>query len=262
MAVYRRELTIQMFVDRAFEEPKDDNTPRTRTNAKVRQSKAGPSLDLCCVLYGPSAFFEPVGLFTAKCNLFLQHPKHCNRRVLYRNPHCLSRDESDDLYTQELDSVLGIETTEESQVSYNPIDFFADTAEQGMLLDTDSPWALCTPLYKHQKQALTFMIQRERGWTVTGERKDIWKAETDEAGRVFYFNTVSGQKQMRPPKTFRGGLLTDAPGLGKSLSIIALIATTNARVEHGINGDNVLAATLLVVPKTRKYWNQLPQSCG
>ena len=251
MTVYRRELILQIFADSIFEGPKDDdNARKTGPNARARIPKARLSPDLYCILYGPSAFFEAVGLFTAKCGLFLQHPRHCDRNVLYQNPHCLSRDNMDRLYTHDLDHVLKLEPAGESEIFHNPIDFFADTIDQDVLVDTDSPLALRTQLYKHQKQALTFMMQRESGWSMTGERRDIWKAETNDAGRTLYTNTVSGQKQMRPPIDFRGGLLTDAPGLGKSLSIIALIATSNTRADQCKEADSSLAPTLLVVPKT------------
>ncbi|MCJ1252016.1 hypothetical protein MMC30_009254 [Trapelia coarctata] len=133
----------------------------------------------------------------------------------------------------------------------NPIDLFADSAEQEDLAVTHSPRALRTELYKHQKQALTFMLLREKGWALKSEqRKDIWKAETDATGRRVFKNTISGQKQVKPPEDFRGGLLIDAPGLGKSLSIISLILSTKANSGWKGPADAPLAATLLIAPKT------------
>lgn len=118
--------------------------------------------------------------------------------------------------------------------------------------DTDTPKALSTELYKHQKQALTFMTQRERGWALDGSRKDIWKQERDDSGRIWYHNIISGMKQARPPPQLRGGLLIDAPGLGKSLSILALIASGVEHRRQCDADDEFLSTTLVVVPKTRK----------
>lgn len=33
-----------------------------------------------------------------------------------------------------------------------------------------------TYMYRHQKQALTFMLEREKGWGYDQEYPDIWKA--------------------------------------------------------------------------------------
>jgi hypothetical protein len=37
---------------------------------------------------------------------------------------------------------------------------------------------------RHQKQGLYFMSEREKGWALQGDRKDIWKAETSQAGLI------------------------------------------------------------------------------
>jgi hypothetical protein len=38
----------------------------------------------------------------------------------------------------------------------------------------------------HQKQALSFMQRREKGWDLTGTHYDIWKTVTDGGGHVLY----------------------------------------------------------------------------
>ncbi|KAL8642194.1 MAG: hypothetical protein Q9228_001097 [Teloschistes exilis] len=96
-----------------------------------------------------------------------------------------------------------------------------------------------------------FMMQRESGWALDGRYQDIWKAETDEQGQKLYSNYITGQTQMRPPEQFRGGLLIDAPGLGKSLSILALIAADLEGWNDPDRRPNARRQTLLVVPKSR-----------
>ena len=78
-----------------------------------------------------------------------------------------------------------------------------------------------------------------------------------------YINNVTGESQFHPPPKFCGGILADAMGLGKTLSIIALIASDF----HGDNGSSdlycddmerppnhylALKTTLLVVPLLRE----------
>lgn len=210
-----------------------------------------PSLNLFVVLYGPYSFFESVGNFASRCKLFLQHPRNCDRNVPYRNPHCLAPRDDNVVYTHNLDE--NSYSRYESQIGEftNPIDLFADAREQDALTYAESPRALSTQLYDHQKQALTFMVQREGGWAMDGHHKDMWKEEKDSQGRVAYMNTITGLKQCRPPPQFRGGLLIDAPGLGKSLSIIALLLSQGQCQGRSNNGEtSQTSATLLVVPKT------------
>lgn len=204
------------------------------------------------ILYGAQSFYEPVGLFAAKCNLFLQHPSNCNKNVQYRNPHCLPPKGGGSIYTHDLNDSSYMSVGSNLEVSINPIDLIIDGAEQEALVGTDPPQALQTTLYKHQMQALTFMMQRESGWAMDGHHKDMWKEQKDELGRVSYSNIISGQKQTRPPQQFRGGLLIDAPGLGKSLSIIALIASDFDSKTQGDRREASFSTTLLIVPKTCK----------
>lgn len=257
MMVFQRELTIQLFADSIPELQLGYATDSTLRNviskAKCRVPKTRIVIGLYAVLYGPPSLFEAVGQFTSTCNLFLQHPRHCNRNVPYRNPHCLSPETTETVYTHNICGKLHNESEAAIQEYQNPIDLFADSAEQEDLAVTHSPHALRTELYKHQKQALTFMLLREKGWALkSGLRKDIWKAEKDAAGRRVFINTISGQKQVKPPEGFRGGLLIDAPGLGKSLSIISLILSTKANRDPRRPADAPIAPTLLIVPKTCK----------
>lgn len=188
----------------------------------------------------------------AECKMFLQHPRHCDRTVPYRNPHCLSPEDNKTIYTDDLSDYLCLEAEVEITDFGNPIDFFAHAPEQEALAYTESPHALRTDLYKHQKQALTFMVQRESGWVMNGHHKDVWKEERDLLGQSTYLNTITGQKQSRAPPQFRGGLLIDAPGLGKSLSIIALLLYNDNGPKQDNNGEASLSTTLLIVPKTCK----------
>ena len=106
------------------------------------------------------------------------------------------------------------------------------------------------------------MLEREKGWAISrGLRKDVWKREADAIGRVAYVNTISGQKQLNPPPEFRGGLLIDAPGLGKTLSIISLILSTRGCQLSLGDGEPSAPTTLLVVPKSCESMATVSQ-CG
>jgi hypothetical protein len=73
-----------------------------------------------------------------------------------------------------------------------------------------------------------------------------------------YINNVTGDAQQSPPPNFYGGLPADQTGLGKSLSVISLIASNPHRrqSEYAIKLPDSLKqakGTLLIVPLPRKY---------
>ena len=252
--VLQREISIELFADRNPLRSDRSGKKNMRPNSKIKQSPLIAPIELHAILYGPATLFELVGAFAAFCQLHLQHPKHCSRNVPYRNPHCLSIEDDQTMYTLELESILGAERRSMFETPANPIDLFADSTEQDALSDADPPRAIKTELYRHQKQALTFMIQRESGWAMDGNRRDIWKEVHEASARVLYQNTITGAKRTRRPDEFRGGLLIDAPGLGKTLSIIALLTfdlqSQSPSQSQDLPQEPSSSITLLVVPKT------------
>ena len=241
--VLETELSVQIFADSTLRPPIPNNkTGFSKQCYKSKQEDSRLPLELYVILYGRPSQFENVGKFAARCKLFLQHPVHCDRNVLYKNPHCLTPGHNEIFFTHDL-AYTTLSSDYNSDTPSNPIDLFTDGEDRAGLEEADSPTDLHTILYKHQKQALTFMLQREEGWGLDGNRRDVWKSDL-VAGRLTYTNTITGQRQYKPPPSFRGGLLIDAPGLGKSLSVIALIAAGRAK--------SAGSTTLLVVPKSCK----------
>lgn len=106
---------------------------------------------------------------------------------------------------------------------------------------------LHTKLYPHQKQALAFLLDREKLRTIDavlnkkmnkhangeGEQEDelisLWRPRKDLYGRFIGWQHVVTEVEIgsdRPPPQCRGAILADDMGLGKTLVIIALIAGT------------------------------------
>lgn len=72
-----------------------------------------------------------------------------------------------------------------------------------------------------------------------------------------YFNTITELSQKAAPPNSRGGLLADQMGLGKSLTMIALIALNTCRTRepfvYTTDGHlKRLKSTLVVVPYSRE----------
>ncbi|KAL6404091.1 hypothetical protein AUP68_13471 [Ilyonectria robusta] len=217
-------------------------------------SKSSILLDstLEITVYGPLDLFEEIGSWFEEYGVYLQDPRKCHLDVRYCNPQRLS---SDDIGS--CPSVLEAVAQTSRSISLQEI------PERPELLDvlssyidipeTPQPSVILGNLKRHQKQALTFMLRRERGWNFSNQHPDIWEIVDTEQGRIF-FNRVSGAHQLEEPQQFCGGIVADPMGLGKTLTMIALAATDldgdDAQVHLGVGGDNKrhTPATLIVVP--------------
>ncbi|KAK3345803.1 SNF2 family N-terminal domain-containing protein [Lasiosphaeria hispida] len=235
------------------------------TGKRLRVAGAVPRCTIDIILYGPSELSEAIYTFIQECNemleelqeeqrLYLQDPVGCDRDVPYRNPQRLPP----------LDTASVTLTSELAQRVDNPVDLedieprpelleLLDSQED--LPETPQPHGITTPLERHQKQALTFMQQREQGWAFDGARPDIWEAVETGGGQITFVNRISDARQVDEPPPFYGGIIADPMGLGKTLTMIALImsdfhssAFEDPSLLLNIQGEESCGLTLIVVP--------------
>ncbi|KAF1982148.1 hypothetical protein K402DRAFT_424856 [Aulographum hederae CBS 113979] len=204
-------------------------------------------------LYGPLRLFDKVGKYFEACEICLQDPDDCDRNVRYRNPHRLSGFDENATFTLE-EQIQAMEMRKE--VLDRARDYLSDVGKKEYLPETETPSLLQTQLYSYQKQALSFMLHREKGWDLEGPWPDIWKQVKHDDGSILYLNTITEEISAEMGPQFRGGILADHMGLGKTLSMIALVASdfstlpiTADNAGH-LDGDhqNQLRSTLIVVP--------------
>ncbi|KDQ57760.1 hypothetical protein JAAARDRAFT_35442 [Jaapia argillacea MUCL 33604] len=104
---------------------------------------------------------------------------------------------------------------------------------------------LTVNLLKHQSQALQWCIERE--YPVLPKKESdkpvqFWQVRK-VGSKVFYFNIATKSPQESPPLLGRGALVADSMGLGKTLTMLALILATKADVPTDFS-----TSTLIVVP--------------
>jgi len=89
------------------------------------------------------------------------------------------------------------------------------------------PHDLKTELYEHQRKALFWMTTREEALTAEQARERgvpcLWVRELTKRGVVRYRNQITNMTVTEPPKLPRGGVLADDMGMGKTITLVALL---------------------------------------
>lgn len=93
-----------------------------------------------------------------------------------------------------------------------------DGVFKGLRSATDLPLVeaspcMATTLYKHQKQALYFLLEREKQEDYADNEKNVltslWRVRHPPHGHPVYLNVVTNQESSSKPLTMRGGILAD-----------------------------------------------------
>ncbi|KAJ4007318.1 hypothetical protein NW752_007702 [Fusarium irregulare] len=200
-------------------------------------------------IYGPMELFDELGSWLDDYQIFLQDPRECHRDVPYCNPHRLSLQ---DFSSAQLlsDAIARSPCALQLETVPQQPDLLDDLNSHEDLEEASQPSAIKRELRRHQKQALTFMLRRELGWEFDGG-PNLWEIMDTDQGRLF-LNRVSHASQSEVPPQCYGGIVADPMGLGKTLTMIALVATdleSSADVmdtDEGCHPD--VPATLIVVP--------------
>ncbi|KAI1499348.1 SNF2 family N-terminal domain-containing protein [Biscogniauxia marginata] len=205
------------------------------------------------ILYGCRTLGPRLKDVLRDLGLSLQDPIHATRDVIYWNPQRFYN------HPRACTSQLHVASEEPRirQERIQPVALLAALVSTDSFTETEGPELLATPLQCHQRQALTFMINRERGWRIHEEQLDLWSIKYGDACRTAeYVNNIDGSLHHLPPPEFRGGVLADNMGAGKSLSMISLMANDKLPAIESrtylssLGAQQYTKSTLLVMPPT------------
>jgi SWI/SNF-related matrix-associated actin-dependent regulator of chromatin subfamily A3 len=177
-------------------------------------------------VYGSRNVQKEVGEHLSESKAFLQHPDHPRAGITYDNPHVLAL--PDILLPKTLAHVKDVH---EPTLKSGPQDNFQEAVAHVLkslkrsshLQSLDGDQRLKTILLPHQKEGLDFMIQRETG-PVPSEFS-LWQPAEANGHQCFRHVITKTESRSMPVET-GGGILADEMGMGKSLSILSLIART------------------------------------
>ncbi|MBE3049911.1 DEAD/DEAH box helicase, partial [Candidatus Bathyarchaeota archaeon] len=202
--------------------------PRQKTPDEIPGGLISRAYLMDINLYGPRRLARTVGRHLRKCGLRLHSPKQVQPGIRVENPQTEEYrpppQKTYEAYTHLGPPVPTSRTVEE--VRNEVMSVFDSLTDNSHIPEAEPASCVITPLLKHQRQALHFMEAREALKGAEGSvdhGPSLWKRRMNSSMQTGYVNVITGQWARQPHET-RGGILADMMGLGKTLSILCLLA--------------------------------------
>lgn len=228
-----------------------DSNVRVRTDCRIpaQQKKPGDepgqptsrAYQFDIIIYGLSRYTKSVGGWLNRHNVRLITPNLVQKGIRVSNPHVTEwRPPPARVYPTDVTGThvsSSNRTVEEMKSEIMGV--FDSLARNEDLPVADPPPIITTPLLKHQQQGLFFMLAREELRQASSDDQMLatfWQTKVVNH-ETKYYNVITRQAQTEPPPETRGGLLADMMGLGKTLSILSLIASTGAAAQQWENTE-------------------------
>ena len=210
---------------------------RTQARLNVRQKKpnefpgshCSEYYDMIVNLYGQRRHAKAIGNFLSQKQIRLLVPYHVDPGVEISNPHAPTNALPRTSVLSALTPNTGVGqyvTRTVEEVRNDVLGMFDSLEKSENLPEMEPDPRIITPLLSHQKQGLHFMTSREKA-LVYGDQKlgndPLWRMNIRPDGQRRYINVITGKEERAQPSEVLGGILADMMGLGKTLSILALV---------------------------------------
>ena len=223
-------------------------------------------LSVSVLLYAPRAKVETIGRWLSQRQHFLSAPPNIERTLNYVNPH-----EQLTVHGTKTNAVRKPQSSQpnfvvrsQEEMKRDASNLFDEIAQQSRELPEMEPntAVIKTALMAHQKQALHFMVEHERGDRTDSRESattSLWKEDITNKGNRIFYNIITHHRLDNKPEPERGGILADVMGLGKTLSILSLIANTldeakqfgqSAAPLNAMDVERNAKTTLIICPKS------------
>lgn len=248
--------------------------PRVRKPYEIPGKEVSEYYDLNLNLYGPKKNASGIGRHLSQKQVWLRMPTFSDANVEICNPHASAATASPRTTGGSYNSSSsgnGYVTRTQEEIHSEVSSMFDSLQKSEDLPEMEPSPLIRTTCLKHQRQALHFMEDREKVHVISDDEKDkssLWRLRYRSNGNPSYYNVITGKEEVARPPEVLGGILADMMGLGKTLSILALIVGSldHAR-EFGnqsppeLDGEKPLVrnskSTLLVAPlSTLANWEE------
>lgn len=233
---------------------------RAKHDDEYPGKRVSKSLGLDITLYAAREKADQIGRFLSQRQLFLSDPLGNTGKAVV-NPHRPAGLPAQDMRPQAPRAVATYVTRTAEEMRTEASTMFDMIANDANLPELEANKTIIkTELLDHQKKGLAFMVDHERSNVdvdADSSKHSLWKFQTDARGRTSYYHVITGHETGEKPQGIRGGILADVMGLGKTLSILSLIAETRDESRrfrrNGVTGEDIecnAKATLIICPKS------------
>jgi SNF2 family DNA or RNA helicase len=188
-------------------------------------------------IYGPRKDAERIGKYLGQHNIWFRQPSMADKGVPIVNPHTqkLEAKAAAGKFTLTGNAHISHDgRTQEEAVNAVSKLFDSVASNANALPMLDPPSTVTTKLLDHQRQGLWWLLEREKPRTFGDEEADnssLWRRERNDKGYVRYREIVAQIETTEEPVQVLGGLLADVMGLGKTIEILALLASTKGEAQ-------------------------------
>lgn len=217
---------------------------RRRCSYEVPGAPTSAFYDMTINLYGPMSKAEQIGRVLSQNQIWLRTPIGVEAGTETFNPHAAGATGKGILpRTSGASSLSGSTTYYQrtvEEIKNDVMNVFDELHKAGDNLPEMEPdHRVITELLPHQKQGLYFMTEREKPKPIDDEdeKTSLWHSRIRRNGKKVYYSIITGQEEPTKPPQVLGGILADMMGLGKTLTILALILQSQQEAEQwGIRG--------------------------
>ncbi|KAK0619845.1 SNF2 family N-terminal domain-containing protein [Immersiella caudata] len=217
----------------------DKGQLRIRTDCRIPTRRKEPGEDKSgqpisralkaeLMLYGPRKLVNVIGSHFQRCSMTLLTPTRVDAGVKVAVP-TTTRATPVPAMTPIAPTPNSAVARTVEEIRSEVLGVFDSLPHTDTLPEMEPSPVITTALLKHQRQALYFMTSREREAVFDTKDKiarSTWCLRKDKWGGNVYYNLVTNQTQRERPPEALGGILADMMGLGKTLSVLSLIAST------------------------------------
>ncbi|KAI0888831.1 SNF2 family N-terminal domain-containing protein [Annulohypoxylon maeteangense] len=203
-----------------------------------RATSISYTLDL--MLYGPRKSGKTVARHLAQRNIWLRNPPRVEPGIKYENPQLIAEGSRPPSVLKEPPRPVPMAVAPSAvrnveEIRSEVMGVFDSLTKSEELPEMEPGPRVQTELLKHQKQGLYFMTTKEKPRQFGNDGKiadSFWQIRHGNNGQKIYYNVITGHSQREPPPETLGGILADMMGLGKTLSILSLVASSLDQAEQ------------------------------
>lgn len=257
-------LRFKMFLDK-----------RSRKPGEIPGQPTSQTIPVLVNMYCPRDKAEQIGRYLSQRQLYLSTPTiGVENGIGLLNPQVPQNFGNQQMGAVRVSNYTTTISRTQEEMRQEADSLFANMRGNDQLEEKEANMAIiATHLMPHQKQGLQFLAEHEESEgededvqptddtteTKNKQKLSLWTRTVEGSGRVTYRNVITGQGLKNKPAPVYGGLLADMMGLGKTLSIIALIADTLDRAgtfgeeEPDLGVDTIhrnAKGTVIVCPKS------------